>query len=61
MNWQQFVVDSRKFLVALLAGLTILGVALVDNTVTKSEWVQIAVAFVGALGVYRLPNGSSNE
>jgi len=56
MNILQFINYARKFFVALAAALAILGVALVDNSVTVSEWVQIALAFLGALGVYTVAN-----
>ena len=56
MKLVQFIGYARKFCVALLAALAILGTALVDNTVTQSEWIQVVIAFVGALGVYSLPN-----
>lgn len=40
-----------------VAGLTTLGTALIDNEVTPAEWVGVAVAFLGALGlVYAVPN-----
>ena len=57
MNILQFINYARKFFVALAAALAILGVALVDNSVSTSEWVQIALAFLGALGVYTVANG----
>ncbi|MEU4675733.1 hypothetical protein [Micromonospora sp. NPDC023737] len=42
---------------AAVAGLTALGTALADNTVTASEWVGVAVATLAALGVvYAVPN-----
>ncbi len=45
-----------KFIVALAAALGVLAAALADGAVSPTEWVQIALAFVGALGVYQLPN-----
>jgi len=52
-----------KFIVAiivacLIAGLTALVSALQDNVITPQEWATIALAFVGALGVYFVPNTS---
>ena len=47
---------ARKFLVALAAALAILVVALSDDAVTRLEWVQVAIAFLGAVGVYQIPN-----
>lgn len=51
-----FIPEARKFLVALLAALGVLATALADATVTTSEWVQIGIAFIGALGVYSISN-----
>jgi hypothetical protein len=46
-----------KFLVAAAtAALVALGAALTDNAVTTGEWVAIALAGLGALGVYVIPN-----
>jgi hypothetical protein len=46
-----------KFAVAALAtGLVALQTALTDGTVTAAEWVTIAIAAVGALGVWAVPN-----
>lgn len=40
-----------------VAGLTALATAMSDDTVTRTEWIGVAVAFVGALGiVYVTPN-----
>jgi peptidoglycan/LPS O-acetylase OafA/YrhL len=48
---------AKAIVGALGAGLAALGVALADNTVTAGEWVTVAVATVGALGlVYAVPN-----
>ena len=47
----------KAFTAAVLAGLTALGTALIDETVSKAEWVAVAVAFVTALAVvYGVPN-----
>lgn len=44
----------------LVAGLTVLGTAMIDGTVTNAEWVGVAVATLGALGiVYATPNRPS--
>lgn len=44
----------------LVAGLTTLGTAMIDNTVTTVEWVAVAVAALGGLGVvYATPNRST--
>jgi len=52
-----------KFIVAvivacLIAGLTALVSALQDNAISPQEWATIALAFVGALGVYFVPNAT---
>lgn len=40
-----------------VAGLTALATAMSDDTVTRTEWIGVAVAVVGALGVvYATPN-----
>lgn len=42
---------------ALVAGLTALGTAMTDDAVSTAEWVGVAVATLGALGViYATPN-----
>lgn len=46
----------NKFLVALASALGVLATALADDGVTPSEWVGVALAFLGALGVYALRN-----
>lgn len=46
-----------KFIAALVAtGLIALQVAITDGTVTKSEWITIALAVVGTITVYAVPN-----
>lgn len=46
-----------KFLVAALAAaLVALQSALTDGGVTAQEWVTIAIAAIGAAGVYQVPN-----
>lgn len=47
-----------KFLVALASALGVLITALADGVVTSSEWVQVAVVFLGALGVVSVSNGN---
>ena len=54
------VIQVRKFLVALGAALGVLATALHDSQVTASEWVGVAIAFLGALGVYQVPNKSKD-
>lgn len=57
--WQYLVNDARKFLVALVSAGAILGAALVDDHVSKGEWVFIVIAFLGALGVHATSNNPS--
>ena len=56
MSASKFLGYARKFLVALLAALAILATAIADGAVSTSEVIQIAIACVGALGVYQVPN-----
>lgn len=52
----------NKFIVALVAAAGILAVACAPTDkevafhVTANEWYQVFVAFLGALGVYSIPN-----
>lgn len=55
-NLEQFVRYAKKFCIALLAALAILTAALVDGAVSSSEWVQVVIAFLGAVGVYKAEN-----
>lgn len=46
-----------KFAVAVVtAALIALGGYLTDGRVTSAEWVAVAIAGLGALGVYAVPN-----
>lgn len=54
-----FIRGARKFAVAIVSALTVLGVSL-DGGVTGQEWIAVVVAFAGALGVYAIPNGVKN-
>lgn len=52
----------NKFLVALAGFLGELAIVLTmtpDVDVTASEWLLLAVGFLGALGVYAIPNHRS--
>lgn len=60
MKLEQFIQYARKFLVALAAALAILAVAMTDG-LTPTEWVNVALAFLGALGVYATPNRLTDE
>lgn len=41
---------------AAIAGLTALASAITDDHVTSAEWVMIALAALGAFGVWLVPN-----
>lgn len=41
---------------AVIAGATALTVALGDDTITATEGITVALAVLGALGVYVVPN-----
>lgn len=58
MTIRQFVKYAKKFLIAVAAALGVAAAALSDGVVTPSEWVQIVLAALGALGVYRAANDS---
>jgi hypothetical protein len=46
-----------KFLVAAAtAALVAVGAAITDDVITTAEWVAIALAGLGAVGVYVVPN-----
>lgn len=46
-----------KLAVAVLgAAVTMLGVALTDDTITTGEWIAVASAALAAVGVYLVPN-----
>ena len=48
-----------KFVIAALTtGLVALQTALTDGTVTAAEWVTIAIAALGAIAVYAVPNAT---
>lgn len=47
---------AKGIVAVLIAGLTVLASAITDNVITPSEWVNIALACVGAVGVYAVPN-----
>ena len=52
------IAGIRKFLVAAAAALGALAVALANGSVDTAEGVAIALAFLGALGVYQVPNAN---
>lgn len=51
---------AKAIVGAGVAGLTALGTALADGTVTGPEWVGVAIATLGALGlIWAVPNQAS--
>jgi hypothetical protein len=53
----QTVPAYAKFIAAAAAaGLVAAQLAITDDTITKTEWITIALAVLGALGVYAIPN-----
>lgn len=46
---------TKSVLAVLTAVLTLLASFITDNTVTGSEWLQLLLAGLGALGVYAAP------
>lgn len=46
----------NKFWIALGLALGVLGTGVSDGKMTASEWVAVAIAFVGAMGVGLTPN-----
>lgn len=56
MTLLELVTDARKFFTALVAASGVAALALADNSISPTEWLQIGVAFLGALGVYVVSN-----
>lgn len=55
-RFTEWLPTVRKFLAAVAAALAQLAVALSDGVVTQSEWIMVALAFLGAIGVYAAVN-----
>ncbi len=47
---------AKTIVAVLVAALTSLQAAISDDRVTNNEWIIIALAALGAVGVYALPN-----
>ena len=46
-----------KFIVALLIPVAqVIQAAVTDDVITPNEWVKVAIAVVGAVGVWAVPN-----
>lgn len=46
----------RKFFVALGAAIVVLLSVWADGSISGFEWLEVIAAFLGALGVYGVPN-----
>lgn len=55
------VANVRKFLVAIGAAAGVAVTALADGSLNTTEAIAIGLAFLGALGVYRVPNEPVEE
>ena len=55
------VKSVRKFVVAAAAALGVLGAGMADGTVDANEWIGVCLAFLGAIGVYTVPNEDPND
>ena len=53
------VAPYRKFVVALVAAVGVLGAAVADGTLTGAEGVAVVSAFLGSLGVFGFRNDPS--
>lgn len=53
---------AKAIVAAVVAGGTALGTALADDVVTTGEWVGVALAVLGALGItYVVPNAKVSD
>ncbi|MEV4670956.1 hypothetical protein AB0K34_04815 [Actinomadura sp. NPDC049382] len=53
---------AKAVVAAVVAGGTALGTALADDKVTSGEWVGVALAVLGALGItYAVPNARVSD
>jgi hypothetical protein len=48
--------DAKAIVAVVAAVVVVLAAALSDDMVTSVEWLEIAAAVVGAVGVYLWPN-----
>lgn len=56
MSLSEWVRYAKKFCVALVAALSLAGTLVADGSVSASDGIAIALAFAGALGVYKVEN-----
>lgn len=53
---------AKSIVASVVAGGTALGTALADDTVTTGEWVGVALAVLGALGIVAaVPNAKQSD
>lgn len=53
---------AKSIVAAVTAGGAALGTALADDVVTSGEWVGVALAVLGALGItYAVPNARVSD
>lgn len=53
---------AKAIVAALIAGLTTLGGALSDGNVSTGEWIAVAIAVLGGLGLTAaVPNAKANR
>ena len=56
------LVYAKAIVAALIAGLTTLGGALSDGHVSPGEWIAVAIAVLGGLGLTALvPNAKAKQ
>jgi hypothetical protein len=47
---------AKTLVAVVIAAVTAVQVAVTDDVITAQEWVTVALAALGALGVYAIPN-----
>ncbi|MFI6270744.1 hypothetical protein [Micromonospora zamorensis] len=52
---------AKTIVAAVVAGATALTVAMGDDTLTSTEGITVALAILGAFGVYALPNAKDER
>ncbi|MFF0469321.1 hypothetical protein ACFYPX_18055 [Micromonospora zamorensis] len=52
---------AKTIVAAVVAGATALTVAMGDDTLTATEGITVALAILGALGVYVVPNAKDRQ
>ncbi|MDG4796227.1 hypothetical protein [Micromonospora sp. WMMD1082] len=52
---------AKTIVAAVVAGATALTVAMGDDVLTTTEGITVALAILGALGVYAIPNAPADR